>query len=106
MRTLLLILVLSIISITSICNALDLDPQYYTVFGEKGVLVFSTKMLPAKDHYDASLFEYKDGISYLKPGANAQVFGRLILPKGKTFGDYLTKLKRENAKNTQHIGKC
>jgi len=75
----------------------ELDPQYYSVFGENGALMYSSNALPQKTTYDASLYDYKDGKFYIKAGSGASLYCRLILPKGKTFSYYLTKVKKDNA---------
>jgi hypothetical protein len=77
--------------------AQDLAPQYYSVFSTNGALVYSSKAFPQKDSYDASLFDYKDGTFYVKAGQGASLYCRFILPKGKTYSDYLNKVKKDNA---------
>jgi hypothetical protein len=77
--------------------AQELDPQYYSVFGANGALVYSSKAFPQKTSYDATLFDYKDGKFYIKAGSGASLYCRFILPKGKTFSDYLNKVKKDNA---------
>jgi hypothetical protein len=87
--------VLIFLNITSIAQ--DLDPQYYSVFGANGALLYSSKALPQKASYDAALFDYKDGKFTIKAGSGASLYCRFILPKGKTFSDYLNKVKKDNA---------
>jgi hypothetical protein len=75
----------------------ELSPQYYSVFGEQGALVYSSKAFPQKASYDASLFDYKGGKFYIQAGSGAKLYGRFVLPKGKTFRGYLDKVKKDNA---------
>jgi hypothetical protein len=75
----------------------DLNSQYYSVFGENGALVYSSKAFPQKTTYDAALFDYKDGKFYITAGSGASLYCRFFLPKGKAFREYLSKVKKDNA---------
>ena len=74
----------------------DLNSQYYSVFGENGALIYSSKAFPQKTTYDAALFDYKDGKFYINAGSGASLYCRFFLPKGKAFREYLNKVKKDN----------
>ncbi|RPI16136.1 MAG: hypothetical protein EHM58_12515 [Ignavibacteriae bacterium] len=61
----------------------DLDPGYISTFGY-GSLCVSDKGYPAKDKYDASQFDFKNGKFYID-GKKYALNVRAILPEGKTY---------------------
>jgi hypothetical protein len=72
----------------------DADKQYAQTFGT-GVIVFSDREMPPRAKFDKSMFDFRNGIFYIKVGADSSISLRALLKGGKTFGYYLDQKKKE-----------
>lgn len=80
----------------------QVDPTYWTVFGESGAMAVSSKGYPPKEKYEASMFDQKGTTFFLKPGAETTCDIRVMLPKGKSLAQLLAALKKEKPQNLKH----
>ncbi len=77
------------------------DPTYRKTFGD-GVIVISDKGLPERSKFDASMYDYRNGIWYVKSGAESQVNLRIFLPKGRNISSYIKELKKAKPDNLKY----
>jgi hypothetical protein len=87
---------LVILSLTvQLVTASSLDPNYIKNFGW-GKVIVSDKAAPAFEKCDMSIFDYRDGVFYIKGGSGAAMHGRTLIRDGKTYAYFLNKLEQSN----------
>jgi hypothetical protein len=74
--------------------SLTIDKQYIQTFGT-GIVAASDKGLPLRNKFDKSMFDFKDGIFYVKGGHGATISLAIFLKDGKTYGYYLNLKKND-----------
>ncbi|MBF0224148.1 MAG: DUF1566 domain-containing protein [Desulfobacterales bacterium] len=90
-----------ILFFTSLSYSAELDPGYIKAFGQGAILV-SGKGFPDVTKYNPEQFDYKDGKFYITASEEATINFRVILPKGKTIGNYVKQLKKERGTNLKY----
>lgn len=75
----------------------ELDPVYLKTYGT-GIILASTKGFPSKDKCDNTMFDYSDGVFRVVAGENTELNFRILLKDAKTYGFYIDKVKKSNAK--------
>jgi len=72
------------------------DAAYMKAFGYGNIIASGGGWLEY-GHYDPSKVEFKDGVFFIKGGSMDSTLNlRAILPKGKTYGQYLEQFKKNN----------
>lgn len=95
-----LLAILIIIGSCQMANAQQ-DPAYGANY-PNGVLLASGKGLPQFTSYDASLFDFKNGVYNIVTGESATLDLRAVMPKGTTVATYVKKLKTEKPQNLKY----
>ena len=68
-----------------------------------GQIIVSDKGYPEIDKCDMSMFKYKGGKFYIKGGKDATFNFMPLLKDGQTYGYYMNRLKKANAKKVKNI---
>ncbi len=76
-------------------------PAYRKTFGD-GIIIFSDKGLPERKNFDASMYDYRDGMWYVKSGQESQINLRIFLPKGRNVSSYIKDLKKSKPENLKY----
>ncbi len=83
-------------------SALELDPAYPKNFGW-GIVLASSKGHIAKDKCDMTQFDYSNGKFNLVADENVELFFRVLLKDGKTFGYYTDQVRKANIKKSVNL---
>lgn len=90
------VIMLVVVLGSGLAGAAELDKGYVKAFGW-GSICASERGMPVKDRFDASQFTYQQGKFMVTSGADKQLNLRSFLKDGKTYGQFLSALKKANA---------
>ncbi len=90
-----------LIAAVCFCNGQTIDPEYLKTFGEK-TIVISGKGLPAPEKFDASMYNFKDGKSFISAGPDQTIDLMALLPAGMDIGKLVEKLKKDKPQNMKY----
>jgi hypothetical protein len=83
-----------VLFVSSIAYSQLADKQYAQNYGT-GIVIASNKGIPARDKFDKSFVEFKNGTSFVKGGPNTTICLRAFSKDGKPFGYYLDALRKK-----------
>ncbi len=85
------------VCLSAVALAQDPDPGYISTFGWGGIAVAQDKA-PGLTAFEANLFHYKSGKSFITAGEDTELHCRFLLKEGKTYGQHVAALKKSTAK--------